>query len=91
MNRGNSNEFISVQRYPNFVEAGLRWYTVPAVSNMLFDVGGISFPASIFSGCYMNTEIARNLCDANRYNVMEVRWKQQNNSFTISIVKVNEG
>ncbi|OQV13497.1 Nitric oxide synthase, brain [Hypsibius exemplaris] len=57
--------------YPNFVEAGLKWYTVPAVSNMMFDVGGIQFPASVFSGCYMNTEIARNLCDSNRYNVME--------------------
>lgn len=50
----------------------LEWYALPAVSGMMLDVGGIEFPATPFSGWYMVTEIAcRDLCDANRYNVLE--------------------
>lgn len=38
---------------------------------MLFDVGGIEFPAAPFNGWYMGTEIgARNFCDKYRYNLM---------------------
>lgn len=52
---------------------GLRWYALPAVSSMLFDVGGIQFTATTFSGWYMSTEIGcRNLCDINRRNILEV-------------------
>lgn len=46
---------------------------MPAVSNMLFDCGGIQFTATAFSGWYMSTEIGcRNLCDVNRRNILEV-------------------
>lgn len=52
---------------------GLRWYALPAVSNMMFDCGGIQFPATSFSGWYMATEIGcRNLCDTYRRNLLEV-------------------
>ena len=52
---------------------GLQWYALPAVSNMMFDVGGLEFPACPFSGWYMVTEIAaRDLCDPYRYNILEV-------------------
>ena len=51
---------------------GLRWYALPAVSNVALDVGGIEFPAAPFSGWYMCTEIARDLGDANRYNKLKV-------------------
>lgn len=52
---------------------GLRWYALPAVSNMLFDCGGVQFPATSFSGWYMATEIGcRNLCDTYRRNLLEV-------------------
>ncbi|GAB6030176.1 hypothetical protein CHUAL_005852 [Chamberlinius hualienensis] len=55
-----------------FSELDLRWYAVPAVSSMLFDVGGIEFPAVPFNGWYMVTEIGcRDLCDVKRYNVLE--------------------
>ncbi|XP_043950192.1 nitric oxide synthase isoform X2 [Drosophila biarmipes] len=55
-----------------FSELGLRWYALPAVSSMLFDVGGIQFTATAFSGWYMSTEIgSRNLCDTNRRNMLE--------------------
>ncbi|CAI9615926.1 unnamed protein product [Staurois parvus] len=55
-----------------FKELDLRWYTVPAVSNMLLEVGGIEFPACPFNGWYMGTEIGvRDFCDVQRYNVLE--------------------
>lgn len=66
--------------YPNtprlewFAALGLRWYALPAVSNMLLEIGGLEFPAAPFSGWYMSTEIGtRNLCDPHRYNILEVR------------------
>lgn len=59
--------------YEWFAELDLRWYALPAVSNMSFDCGGIQFTATSFSGWYMSTEIGcRNLCDVNRRNLTEV-------------------
>ncbi|CAG5122629.1 unnamed protein product, partial [Candidula unifasciata] len=59
-------------KYPWFAELGLKWYALPAVSGMLFDCGGLEFPACPFNGWYMGTEIgARDFCDANRYNMLE--------------------
>ncbi|MFK8844151.1 nitric oxide synthase oxygenase [Streptomyces sp. Ac-502] len=50
---------------------GVRWYAVPAVSNMRLDIGGIRYPLAPFNGWYMGTEIgARNLADTNRYNLL---------------------
>lgn len=67
------SSFISINRYKWFSELNLRWYAVPAVSNMMFDCGGIQFTATSFSGWYMSTEIGcRNLCDVNRRNLTEV-------------------
>ena len=61
-------------RYPWFEDLGLRWYALPAVANMLFDCGGIQFPAAPFNGWYMSTEVgARDLCDPQRYNLLEVK------------------
>lgn len=55
-----------------FEELGLEWYALPAVANMMLDVGGLQFTAAPFSGWYMVTEIGtRDLGDANRYNVLE--------------------
>jgi nitric oxide synthase oxygenase domain/subunit len=60
-------------RYPWFEELGLKWYAVPAVANMLLDMGGLQFTACPFNGWYMGTEIgARDLCDLNRHDLMEV-------------------
>ncbi|XP_023316908.1 nitric oxide synthase-like [Trichogramma pretiosum] len=56
-----------------FGSLGLKWYAVPAVSNMVFDCGGLEFTAAPFNGWYMSTEIgSRDLCDVNRYNLLEV-------------------
>ncbi|GAV04595.1 hypothetical protein RvY_14857-3 [Ramazzottius varieornatus] len=58
--------------YPGLAEMGLKWYALPAVANMVFDVGGVFFPAVAFSGWYMQTEIARDFVDPTRYNLLEV-------------------
>jgi len=64
---------LSCCRLEWFADLNLRWFVVPAVSGMLFDCGGLQFPAAPFNGWYMSTEIGcRNLCDANRYNLLEV-------------------
>lgn len=65
-------------RYDWFEDLGLRWYALPAVSNMMFDCGGIQFTATAFSGWYMSTEIgSRDLCDVNRRNLTEVTKKRR--------------
>lgn len=54
---------------PWFGELGLRWYTVPAISNMRMQAGGLNFSAAPFSGWYMSTEIgSRNFGDRDRYD-----------------------
>ncbi len=58
--------------HPWFADLGLRWHAVPAISNMRLAIGGISYPAAPFNGWYLGTEIgARNLVDADRYNIVE--------------------
>lgn len=60
-------------RYEWFQELGLKWYGLPAVANMLLEVGGLEFPACPFNGWYMGTEIGvRDFCDTQRYNILEV-------------------
>lgn len=62
---------LSHPEYPFFVELGLKWYAVPAVSDVLFDLGGVKYTAAPFNGWYMATEIgARNFSDPDRYNLL---------------------
>lgn len=64
---------LSHPDYPWFVELGLKWHALPVISNMRMEIGGISYTAAPFNGWYMGTEIgARNLGDANRYNLLPV-------------------
>lgn len=57
-----------------FEDLGLKWYGLPAVANMLLEIGGLEFSACPFSGWYMGTEIGvRDYCDNSRYNILEVR------------------
>ncbi|TSK49641.1 Nitric oxide synthase, inducible [Bagarius yarrelli] len=63
---------IEHPHYEWFKDLDLRWYAVPAVSNMMLEVGGLEFTACPFNGWYMGTEIGvRNFCDAQRYNILE--------------------
>ena len=51
-----------------FSELKLKWYAVPAISNMFLDAFGELYPV-IFNGWYMGTEIgSRNLSDPYRYD-----------------------
>ena len=44
-------------RFPWFGDLGLRWYAVPAITDMCLEIGGICYPAAPFNGWYMGTEI----------------------------------
>ena len=70
---------INHPKYSWFAELGLKWYALPAVSNMLLDIGGIHYTAAPFNGWYMDTEIAvRNFADEDRYNLLPVVAKKLN-------------
>uniref|UniRef100_A0A8C5K494 Nitric oxide synthase n=1 Tax=Jaculus jaculus TaxID=51337 RepID=A0A8C5K494_JACJA len=59
-------------KYEWFRDLELKWYALPAVANMLLEVGGLEFPACPFNGWYMGTEIGvRDFCDSQRYNILE--------------------
>uniref|UniRef100_A0A8C8XC74 Nitric oxide synthase n=1 Tax=Panthera leo TaxID=9689 RepID=A0A8C8XC74_PANLE len=66
-------------RFEWFKDLGLKWYGLPAVSNMLLEIGGLEFTACPFSGWYMGTEIGvRDYCDNSRYNILEEVAKNMN-------------
>ncbi len=57
--------------HPQVEELALKWYAVPIISSMRFQMAGIDFQAAPFNGWYMGTEIgARNLADSDRYNML---------------------
>ncbi|XP_073523877.1 nitric oxide synthase, inducible [Phyllobates terribilis] len=67
-----SEVVIEHPKFEWFKDLNLRWYILPAVSNMLLEAGGIEFTACPFNGWYMGTEIGvRDFCDVQRYNVLE--------------------
>ena len=62
---------LSHPSYQWFEELGLKWYALPAVSNMALDLGGIQYTCMPFNGFYMGTEIgARNFSDSYRYDML---------------------
>lgn len=64
---------FALPRYEWFKDLDLKWYGLPAVSNMLLEIGGLEFTGCPFSGWYMGTEIGvRDFCDSSRYNILEV-------------------
>ncbi|RXN16225.1 nitric oxide inducible-like protein [Labeo rohita] len=63
---------IEHPEYEWFKDLNLKWYAIPAVANMLLEIGGLEFTACPFNGWYMGTEIGvRDFCDVQRYNVLE--------------------
>ena len=57
--------------YPIIEQMNLRWYAVPAISDMIFATGSAIYPCAPFNGFYMGTEIgARNFADKNRYDLL---------------------
>lgn len=62
---------IAHPEYPWFGDLGLRWYALPAVSEMALSIGGLTYPLAPFNGWYMSTEIsARNFSDPDRYDML---------------------
>uniref|UniRef100_A0A8B9GF76 Nitric oxide synthase n=1 Tax=Amazona collaria TaxID=241587 RepID=A0A8B9GF76_9PSIT len=59
-------------KYEWFKELDLKWYALPAVANMLLEVGGLEFTGCPFNGWYMGSEIGvRDFCDVQRYNILK--------------------
>lgn len=57
--------------YDWFVQLGLKWHALPAVSDWRLEIGGIAYSAAPFNGWYLSTEIgARNFGDVHRYNLL---------------------
>jgi nitric-oxide synthase len=57
--------------HPWLAARGLKWYAVPAVSDMALDAGGVTYPFAPFNGWYLDAEIAaRNFTDADRYDLL---------------------
>lgn len=64
---------IQHPEYSWFAELGLKWHVLPAISNMMLEIGGVQYTAAPFNGWYMGTEIAaRNFADENRYNLLPI-------------------
>jgi nitric-oxide synthase len=62
---------LSHPDYPWFAALDLRWYALPAISDMALEMGGVMYTAAPFSGWYMVTEVgARDLGDSGRYNLL---------------------
>ncbi|MFN5395594.1 MAG: nitric oxide synthase oxygenase [Planctomycetota bacterium] len=58
-------------QHPWLLQKGLKWYALPAVSDMALDAGGMLYRFAPFNGWYLDCEIAaRNLTDTNRYNLL---------------------
>lgn len=63
---------IKHHHYPNLEKLKLKWYTVPIISNMDLEIGGIKYHTAPFNGWYMETEIGvRNFTDEYRYNKLK--------------------
>jgi nitric oxide synthase oxygenase domain/subunit/sulfite reductase alpha subunit-like flavoprotein len=58
------------ERYPGIAELHMRWSSVPVLSAFVLDIGGVLYPCCPFNGWFMETEIARDLGDVQRYNFL---------------------
>ncbi|KAI8502299.1 Nitric oxide synthase, brain [Branchiostoma belcheri] len=55
-----------------FEELAIKVNCIPMQGDMLFDVGGMQFPACPITGWFQSTEPVRDLLDENRYNMTEM-------------------
>lgn len=60
---------ITHPRFPKFQDLGLRWPTVPAITNFEMTLGGVSYSCAPFNGWFMELEVVRNLIE--RYKISE--------------------
>ena len=57
---------IEHPRYSKVKKLGLKWCSIPAITNFKLNLGGIDYPCVPFNGWFLSTEIVRNLIE--RYN-----------------------
>mmetsp|Transcript_44754 Transcript_44754/g.108062 ORF Transcript_44754/g.108062 Transcript_44754/m.108062 type:complete len:1131 (-) Transcript_44754:1380-4772(-) len=62
---------ITHPEYDLFELLGLRCYSMPCVSNMGVEIGGVHYQTTCFSRWYQVTEIGRQFLDPDRYNLVE--------------------
>lgn len=53
---------------PRLAALGLKWCAVPVLTNFRLEIGGVDYTCAPFNGWFMETEIARNLFEQNRYD-----------------------
>ena len=68
-----------------FNDLGLKWYAIPAVSNVEFHIGGLVYTAAPFNGWYADTEIMRNLLDQDRFNLSQEIYDSCDENLKISL------
>lgn len=61
---------ISHPNYDWFGDLSLQWVGVPFVANLGLTCGGIQYTLTPFNGWFMGTEVARDLADPQRYNML---------------------
>jgi nitric-oxide synthase len=57
---------ITHPEYAWFEDLDLRWYALPAISDMALEIGGVRYTAAPFSGWYALTEIVEDLAHVDR-------------------------
>ncbi|CAJ1959816.1 unnamed protein product [Cylindrotheca closterium] len=62
---------ITHPEFDLFELLGLRCYSMPCVSNMGVEIGGVHYQTACFSRWYQVTEIGRQFLDTDRYNLAE--------------------
>ena len=62
---------IEHPNYPAVNALNLQWCAVPAIANFRLDIGGVQYSCAPFNGWFMETEIARDLWEPDRYNQAE--------------------
>ena len=70
-----SNDILEVPiEHPDheaFADLQLRWYALPAISNIGVDIGGVVYQTCPFNGWYAVTEIGRDFLDRQRYDLAD--------------------
>lgn len=61
---------ITHPNYDWFGDLYLQWVGVPFVANLGLTCGGIQYTLTPFNGWFMGTEVARDLADPQRYNML---------------------
>ena len=69
--KGYTVDIVHPER-PEITKMGLKWYSIPLVSSLMLEAGGIQYTCSQIAAFFQDTEISvMNLLGPPRYNLME--------------------